>query len=156
MTTYYTIIKNNHIVDVNSIFLKWHKKHNMFLVCDPKDAHYIQSSDHSALYQVPWLNLLPEGAPQFEMVQSEIIDKNRYDMIYNKLLENQVLTVEIQKVDINEDIKDDFDELIEDETPVISMANLYAKMMELENKCNELTVKNEALENYIKTLNGGE
>ena len=82
---YYKVIINGTVIYANSVWLRWQRKHNILIGCEPHEANYIQSFDESKVWRVQWLNPVPSGAPVFETVEAVEISKDEYLEIREKL-----------------------------------------------------------------------
>lgn len=77
--TYYKVIKNNEVIDVNHVFLKWQERHNLLLSCDVSEALFIQSSDGTEIWRVDWLNRIPKNCTySFESIEAVEITAEEY------------------------------------------------------------------------------
>lgn len=84
--TYYKVIKDGEIIDVNHIFLKWQQKHNLLLSCDVSEALFIQSSDGTQIWRVDWLNRIPQECNyRFESIEAVEITKEEYESLKKQL-----------------------------------------------------------------------
>ena len=79
--TYYKIIQNDTVIDANCVFLRWIAKHRRLMVCEPKDAEFVQSYDQTKFYHDNWLRPAPAGVPAYESAQIIVIDATEYDEI---------------------------------------------------------------------------
>lgn len=75
---YYKVIKNNRVIDVldKLIFLKYQKKHDIMILCDPEEAQAILSSDSNTIWHEKTLDNLPIN--KYETVEVEEIDEHEY------------------------------------------------------------------------------
>ena len=79
--TYYKILQNGAVVDACYIFLRWVGKHHCLMICEPAQAEYVQSYDHTRVYRDHWLRPVPDGAPAYETAKIVVIDETEYDEI---------------------------------------------------------------------------
>ena len=77
--TYYKVIDNGQAVDAGWMWLRWNTKHKCLMVCEPRDAHYVQNYTETAIYRFGWLNPLPDGAPMYQAAEGSIIDPDEYN-----------------------------------------------------------------------------
>lgn len=77
--TYFKVIDNGEAVDAGWMWLKWNTKHRCLMVCEPREAHYVQNYTETAIYRLGWLNPLPNGAPMYPAAEGAIIDAQEYD-----------------------------------------------------------------------------
>ena len=77
--TYYKVIDNGQAVDAGWMWLRWNTKHKCLMVCEPRDAHYVQNYTETAIYRFGWLNPLPDGAPMYPAAEGAIIDPDEYN-----------------------------------------------------------------------------
>lgn len=75
---YYKVIANGTVIDANYIWLRWQRKHNILIGCEPHEANYIQSYDQEKVWRVQWLNPVPVDAPIFETVDAVEISEEEY------------------------------------------------------------------------------
>lgn len=75
---YYKVMKNNKAIDVldQLIFLKYQKKHDIMILCEPNEAQAILSSDNETIWHEKTLDKLPiEG---YETVEIQEINEHEY------------------------------------------------------------------------------
>lgn len=77
--TYFKIIDNGEAVDAGWMWLRWNAKHQCLMVCEPREAYYVQNYTETAIYRLGWLNPLPNGAPMYPAAEGAIIDAQEYD-----------------------------------------------------------------------------
>ena len=77
--TYFKIINNGEAVDAGWMWLHWNAKHKCLMVCEPREAHYVQNYTETATYRFGWLNPLPDGAPMYPAAEGAIIDADEYN-----------------------------------------------------------------------------
>ena len=83
---YYKVIKDGEVIDVNHVFLKWQRKHNILLSCEAVEGQFIQSSDGNNIWRVDWLNRLPEDFPgSYESIEAVEITAEEYEELREKL-----------------------------------------------------------------------
>ena len=83
---YYKVIKDGEVIDVNHVFLKWQRKHNILLSCQAVEGQFIQSSDGNNIWRVDWLNRLPEDFPgSYESIEAVEITAEEYEELREKL-----------------------------------------------------------------------
>jgi hypothetical protein len=75
---YYKVIANGTVIDANYIWLRWQRKHNILIGCEPHEANYIQSYDQAQVWRVQWLNPVPADAPIFETIDAVEISEEEY------------------------------------------------------------------------------
>lgn len=135
---YYKIIKNNVVIDVNNVFLRIQRKHNILINTDLKYAEYICSSDGSQLYITSWTIEVNDPKRQAELVEAILIDEDEY----NTLREQLSLNVVVEVIDSpQEDII-----IIEPSEPerkleTLSLINLAHRVEQLEKQIEELLNK---------------
>ena len=83
---YYKVIKDGEVIDVNHVFLKWQRKHNILLSCEAVEGQFIQSSDGNNIWRVDWLNRLPADFPgSYESIEAVEITAEEYEELREKL-----------------------------------------------------------------------
>lgn len=83
--TYFKIIDNGEAVDAGWMWLRWNAKHQCLMVCEPREAYYVQNYTETAIYRLGWLNPLPNGAPMYPAAEGAIIDAQEYDELIASL-----------------------------------------------------------------------
>lgn len=93
--TYYKIIVDDKIVDVNFVFLKWQPKHKIMLSCDASEGQFIQSSDCTKIWRAEWLCKIPkELEGMYDSVTAEEIDEDEYTILREALDLDQEIEVQ--------------------------------------------------------------
>ena len=145
---YYKIIYNNKIIDANSVFFRWDDKYRIMMRSDYEQAQYVQASDGNTFYTVKYLNAIPDGAPQFPIVEIEIIDYKEFAEL-KQLLEAQEIFIET--TDSNPE-----EEFVEQETPppptLVSIPDLVSYIQTFERKYANLVKQKNLLEECILEL----
>lgn len=83
--TYFKVIRDGSAVDAGWMFLRWNARHQCLMVCEPRDAHYVQNYTETAIYRPGWLNPLPDGAPTYPTVEAAIINETEYEELIESL-----------------------------------------------------------------------
>lgn len=90
---YYKVVKDGIILDVldDVRYVKYQKKHNIFLTCDPREGQGIYSSDRSRVWHVKGLNAIPVSG--YEAVELIEIDQIEYQQRkqFNKKTANELM-----------------------------------------------------------------
>ena len=134
--SYYKILKNNAVVDVNSTYFRYQRKRMNIINCSAEDAELIQSSDRKNFYTTGWLKPLPQGV-QAEWVEAVLINKEEYDRLKEQL-EIKDFIVEEPEV-VNEPIQEPtgiIDEVKSEK--VVSIHDLYEEIRLLKEELNSL------------------
>lgn len=128
--TYYKVIVDEKIIDVNFVFLKWQAKHKIMLSCDASEGQFIQSSDCTKVWRVGWLCKIPEELEGvYESVTAVEIDEEEYKILREAL--------DLDKDIEAEDIPDESDELEVDESKNETLEFVKdAKIRSLSKQCN--------------------
>ena len=77
---YYKVVKDDVVLDLlNEIhYVKYQRKHGIFLVCNPMEAEGIYSSNRETVWHLPGLNNIPaEGYDTVELVEIELAEYER-------------------------------------------------------------------------------
>lgn len=134
--SYYKILKNNTVVDVNSTYFRYQRKRMNIINCSAEDAELIQSSDRKNFYTTGWLKPLPQGV-HVEWVEAALINKEEYDRLKEQL-EIKDFIVEEPEV-VNEPIQEPagiVDEVKSEK--VVSIRDLYEEIRLLKEELNSL------------------
>lgn len=83
--TFYKILADGKVLDVNDVFLRWQTHHGTMMICDPERAEFICPRDCSAYYHPSWLNEPPEAAVYDGEVDAEEITEAEYRELLEKL-----------------------------------------------------------------------
>ena len=92
--TYFKIIKNDNVVSVGTVFLKWNSKKNRMFACDVNEGQFVQTYDEEKIYTAYWLKQAPEDAPKYEEAEVVAIDKVEFDDLKELLTEGEEVPVE--------------------------------------------------------------
>ena len=77
---YYKVVKDSVALDVldEIHYVKYQRKHGIFLICNPREAEGIYSSDRETVWHLPGLNNIPaEGYDTVELVEIELSEYKR-------------------------------------------------------------------------------
>lgn len=84
--TYYKVIVDDKIVDVNFVFLKWQEKHKVMLSCEPSEGQFVQSSDCTKIWRADWLCKIPENLERvYDSATVVEIDEEEYTILREAL-----------------------------------------------------------------------
>jgi hypothetical protein len=131
--TYYKIIKDGMVVDVNNKFFRYQKKYMNIIQCDPKYAELIQSSDGKTFYGTGWLRPLPQGVSH-SFIDAVLISEEEYLQLKEQLaqveaiMEPVVEETPIEREEVQE---------IPQET-LLTISALYNKIKSLEEEIKNL------------------
>lgn len=137
--TYYKILKNGMIVDVNHLFFRVQEKHKRIVACDSKYAELIGSSDGNEFYTAYGLRqpkYTPSGVEQVEM---HFISEEEYNDLKAQLEDVKEIeppVVEIEPVSISEPAVE------KDPDPIMTVAEMRTKIAKLEKIIELLMEKN--------------
>lgn len=137
--TYYKIIKDDKIIDVNNQFFKFLKKHLIAVSCDPNVAEAIRSSD-GKFYTTNWLKPLPSEV-QLETVKAVVILEEEYNLLKNRLsIEEVVISQPVEiTYESEETEKPVLVEVQEQEKQqVVSIRDLYEEIKRLKEELNSI------------------
>jgi hypothetical protein len=135
--TYYKIIKDGLIIDVNYKFFRYQQKHMNIIRSDEKYAELVQTSDGSTFYRAEWLRPLPKNV-HHDVAEVVIINEQEYVDLKQQLAINKEIVVENQP-SIDENIPLVVDEPIV--TPVLTINQLFEHIKQLEEKIRILEKK---------------
>lgn len=90
--SFYKIIKDGQVIDVNNKFFKVLRKHLTPIACEVKDAELIQSSS-GEFYKTSWTNKLPDKL-QVEQVIAVLISEEEYNSLKEQLGLDKIVVVE--------------------------------------------------------------
>lgn len=91
--TFYKIIKDNKVIDVNNKFFKFLKKRLIPISCDSNDAEVVISSDGNKYYTADWMKPAPAQL-NVELVKIFIISEEEYNSLKEQLQLNETIVVE--------------------------------------------------------------
>lgn len=77
---YYKVVKDGVVLDVldRIDYVKYQRKHGIFLICNPKEAEGIYSSDRKTVWHLPGLNNIPaNGYETAELIEIELGEYER-------------------------------------------------------------------------------
>ena len=135
---FYKIIKNNQVIDVNNVFLKGQKKHNLLVNTDIKHVEFLISSDKSTLYTTNWTNQ-PKLPRDTEFVEAVIISEDEYNDLREKLQLN--VTIEIVEENPEPVIIEPKEIKPERKLEILTMQSLVKRVEELEKIVEQLLNK---------------
>ena len=92
--TYFKVIKNEEVIDVGCVFLKWDTKRNKMYICNPDEAQFVQSINEDNIYKASWLNSAPRKAGKYDTAEVVVIDETEYNDLNALLSEGEQVTVE--------------------------------------------------------------
>ena len=79
---YYKIVKDGHIIDVGSAFLKWNAKWHQLFSCDANDAQFVQGRDGDTLYRPEWMREPPaDTGLVYTIVDTGFINEREYEYL---------------------------------------------------------------------------
>ena len=96
--SFYKIIKDGVIIDVNDKFYKYQEKRGRIIKCEPQFAQLISSSDKKDFYHAEWLRPLPEGVSHSE-VEANLISEEEYNTLKQELSVNVVVEIRPEIID---------------------------------------------------------
>jgi len=93
--TFFKILKDNEVIDVGFVFLKWNKKYQKLFVCDVDDGQFIQSYDEKNVYYASWMKPHPEEAGLYPASEVVEITQGEYEDIKLLLSEGETVSQEL-------------------------------------------------------------
>ena len=91
--TFYKIIKDNKVIDVNNKFFRFLKKRLIPISCDSNDAEVVISSDGNKYYTADWMKPAPAQL-NVELVKVFIISEEEYNSLKEQLELSEVIVIE--------------------------------------------------------------
>lgn len=134
--TFYKIIKDNKVIDVNNKFFKFLKKRLIPISCDSNDAEVVISSDGNKYYTADWMKPAPAQL-NVELVKVFIISEEEYNSLKEQLQLNETIVVEpvqeeiITAAGIVEQPK-------EETQKVVNIRDLYEEIRQLKEELKSL------------------
>lgn len=134
--TFYKIIKDNKVIDVNNKFFKFLKKRLIPISCDSNDAEVVISSDGNKYYTADWMKPAPAQL-NVELVKVFIISEEEYNSLKEQLQLNETVVVEpvqeeiITAAEIVEQPK-------EETQKVVNIRDLYEEIRQLKEELKSL------------------
>lgn len=120
--TYFKITKDENVISVGCVFLKWNTKRHKFNVCDVNEGQFVQTYDEKGIYKASWLKPAPKEAGEYETVKVTVIDEVEYDTVKTLIDEGE---------EIEEVVTEPIVELIEQQEPAQEKPLTIAQMREL-------------------------
>lgn len=137
--TFYKIIQDNKIIDVNYKFFRYQKRHLNIIACSPEEAQLIQSSDNKEFYSTEWLKPLPNGVHCHKIVQARIIAEDEYNELKKELEISEVLLEPAQPIaSMSENENIDEQSIQAPIEQVVNIRELYEKLQLLEKELQSL------------------
>lgn len=90
---YYLIAKDDTIIGVGTLFLKWNDKYHQYMYCDLDDVECVQDNITGELYRDRWFRAEKPGADPVQSAEVEMIDAIRYDELYEQLNDGEIIQV---------------------------------------------------------------
>ncbi len=135
--TYYKVIKDNTIIDANTAFYKWQKKHNKIIECEPSEANFIGSSDGSCIWYANGLILCTECNYNFETVTMVEITEEEYEVLKEQLAADE--TIEVEEEETQTEVEETTEDEAEDSIETITLEYVQkVKLNTLSNACNSI------------------
>ena len=135
--SYYKIIKNGEIIDVNNLYFRYQSKRMNLINCEQESAQLIQSSDEKSFYRTGWLKPLPKGI-EHEWVEAILISKEEYDKLKEELKLYSVVVPAEEEI-ISENKEESV--TILDEKPqekIVNIRELYEEIRQLKEELKSL------------------
>ena len=92
--TFCKMLKNDKVVNIGCVFLKWNIKRHRMNVCSVDEGQFVQSYDEKTIYKDSWLKPAPEEAKNFEEAKIVVIDQIEFDDLKELLNEGEEVLVE--------------------------------------------------------------
>lgn len=132
--TYFKIVKNNKVIDVGCVFLKWNNEKKKMYICDVDDAQFVQTYDESKIYKASWLNPAPKEAGSFKSAKVVVIDETEFNDLNELLGEGEVVSEQVEEEQRQEPQKHDE---IPEEKPM-TIAEMREKIIEQQKQIESL------------------
>ena len=136
--TYYKIIENEKIIDVNNEFFRFQKTHLNAVKCAPEVAQAVRSSDGEVFYTDSWLKPLPKGV-LIKKAEVMLILEEEYNSLKEQLAVSEVIVpTPIENESVVEEIS--FTPAVEEKPKeqTISIRDLYEEIQRLQAELKEL------------------
>lgn len=137
--TYYKIIDNGQIIDVNNEFFRFQKTHLNAVRCEPERAEAVRSSDGEVFYTDNWLKPLPKRV-SIKHAEVYLITEEEYNSLKEQLATSETVVaapVEIKNVVENKPVpatEVDFAPVEQ----VVSIRDLYEEIKRLKEELNSI------------------
>jgi len=95
--TFFKVQKNNNVVDVGCVFLKWNSKRHKLFICEVDEGQFVQSYK-DRIYKASWLKPAPAEAKEYELAEVVVITETEYNDIKALLDEDETVPVEEEPV----------------------------------------------------------
>lgn len=136
--TYYKIVKNNEVIDVNNKFFRFLKKRLIPISCTPNDAQVIQSSDGQKYYTAGWMKPVPTQL-NVELVKVFIISEEEYNSLKEQLQINEVVITEpVQEEEEVTTTTEIVEQPKEEIQKVVNIRELYEEIRQLKEELKSL------------------
>lgn len=84
--TYYKIVRDDTVIDANSVFMRWQERNGLLLLCTSKEAELVCSYDGETYYHLPWLKpVSPSMQMSYEEADGQIISEAEYLLLRESL-----------------------------------------------------------------------
>ena len=135
--TFYKIIKDNKVIDVNNKFFKFLKKRLIPISCDSNDAEVVISSDGNKYYTADWMKPAPAQL-NVELVKVFIISAEEYNSLKEQLQLNETIVVEPVKEEVVVATNEVVEQPKEEIQKVINIRELYEEIRQLKEELKSL------------------
>lgn len=131
--TYCKMVRNDEIVDVGNLFMRWVSKNKTMAYCDINRAEFIRSAlKEERIYRSEWLANPADDAPVYEIIQLIVIDETEYDELYALLSDGEIVMDEtVSETEPEQDEPEREDEPEKTEKPM-TVQEMREKIAELE------------------------
>jgi len=92
--TYFKVIKNDKVIDVGCVFLKWNTKRHKYNVCSVDEGQFLQSLDEQHIYRDTWMKSYPKEASGYSFADISAITESEFDDLRELLSEGEEITIE--------------------------------------------------------------
>lgn len=134
--SYYKILKNNAVVDVNNTYFRYQRKRMNIIHCSAEDAELIQSSDRKNFYTTGWLKPLPQEV-HAEWVEAVLINKEEYDKLKEQLEIKDFIIEEPEVIDEPTQQSTGVVDEVKSEK-IVSIRDLYEEIRQLKEELRSL------------------
>lgn len=94
--TYFKVIRNDIVVDVGTVFLKWNINKHKFNICSTDEGQFVQSYKEDHIYRDSWMKQHPDEAKGYDNAKVVIIAESEYNDLRDLLGEGE--TVEVDEI----------------------------------------------------------
>jgi len=134
MTVYFKVLKDDKVISVGDLFLKWSTKQHRYFICDVEQGEAVMSFDEH-YYRDNWLRPIPEEA-KYEEATIVVIEQQEYEDLLALLKDGEEIPV-VEEVPVEPEPEA---ATLEEEKPM-SIAEMRAIILEQQEQIKTLMQK---------------